>query len=257
MRRRAAWQVLIVEDDPHIGAMYAHTLRSLPSFEAAGTVSSGEDALNFLRRYRCDLLLLDLELDGMDGLALMQRLRRDGHRVEIIVLTASRSAGAVRTAIHHGAIDYLVKPFDLERLRQSLGLFLNRVATPADPEALSQASIDRMVSGGRVPRRWLPKGLTHPGIEKVRAALDDDRGLCSSAIAESTGLARVTARRYLEYLVATDQASVFTAPTGPGRPRKLYRAVNRVPATVRSCRPPRRPDRRRGRQRSSGADDAA
>src|SRR3954451_5241876 len=92
MRRRAAWQVLIVEDDPHIGAMYAHTLRSLPSFEAAGTVSSGEDALNFLRRYRCDLLLLDLELEGMDGLALMQRLRRDGHCVEIIALTATRTA---------------------------------------------------------------------------------------------------------------------------------------------------------------------
>jgi response regulator of citrate/malate metabolism len=233
MRRRVPWQVLIVEGDPDVGAMYAHTLRSLPNFEAAGTVSSGEDALNFLRRYRCDLLLLDLELDGMDGLALMQRLRRDGHRVEIIVITASRSAGAVRTATHHGAIDYVVKPFDLERLRQSLGLFLNRAATPADPEALSQASIDRIVSGGRVPRRWLPKGLTCRGIEKVRAALDHDRGLCSSAIAESTGLARVTARRYLEYLVAIDQASVFTAPTGPGRPRKLYRAVNPVLAAPR------------------------
>jgi response regulator of citrate/malate metabolism len=227
-RRRVPWQVLIVEGDPDVAAMYAHTLRSLPSFEAAGTVSSGEDALNFLRRYPCDLLLLDLELDGMDGLELMQRLRHDGHRVEIIALTATRSAGAVRTAIHHGAIDYVVKPFDLERLRQSLGLFLNRVAAPTDPEALSQASIDRMVSGGRVPRRWLPKGLTYRGIERVRGALDDDRGICSSAIAESTGLARVTARRYLEYLVATDQASVFTAPAGPGRPRKLYRAANPI-----------------------------
>jgi response regulator of citrate/malate metabolism len=234
MRRRVAWQVLIVDDDPDVGAMYAHTLRSMHSFEVAGTVRSGEDALNFLRRYRCDLLLLDLELDGMDGLALMQRLRRDGHRVEIIALTASRNAGAVRTAIQHGAIDYVVKPFDLERLRQSLGLFLNRVATPADPETLSQASIDRMVSGGRVPRRWLPKGLTHRGIESVRAALDEERGRCSLAIAQSTGLARVTARRYLEYLVATNQASVFTAPTGPGRPRKLYRAVNPFRDAVRS-----------------------
>jgi two-component system response regulator DctR len=232
-RPHAAWQVLIVEDDPDVGALYAHTLRSFASFELAGTVGSGENALNFLRRFPCDLLLLDLELDGMDGLALMQRLRHDGHRVEIIALTASRSAGAVRTAIQHGAIDYLVKPFGLERLRQSLGVFLNRVAAPANPGHLSQESIDRMVSGGRRPRRWLPKGLTHHGVERVLGALDDEHGLCSSAIAERTGLARVTARRYLEYLVATDQASVFTAPTGPGRPRKLYQAVNPMGAIMR------------------------
>jgi response regulator of citrate/malate metabolism len=232
--RRVAWQVLIVDDDPAVGAMYAHTLRSLRSFEVAGTVGSCEDALNFLRRYRVDLLLLDLELDGMDGLKLMQRLRRDGHPVEIIALTASRSAGAVRTAVQHGAIDYVVKPFDAQRLRQSLGLFLNRVAAPPDAEGLSQASIDRMVSGGRVPRRWLPKGLTDRGLESVRAALDDDRGLCSSAVAKRTGLSRVTARRYLEYLVATDQASAFTAPTGPGRPRKLYRAVDPLRAATGS-----------------------
>jgi response regulator of citrate/malate metabolism len=234
MPRRVAWQVLIADNDPEVAAMCAHTVRSLPSFEVAGTVGSGEDALNFLARYRCDLLLLDLELDGMDGLALLRRLRRDGHRAEIIALTASRSARTVRTVIQHGAIDYVVKPFDLERLRQSLGLFLNRVATPPDPEALSQASIDRIISCGRLPRRWLPKGLTHRGIEMVRAALADDRGVCSSAIAERTGLARVTARRYLEYLVATDQASVCTAPTGPERPRKLYRAVNPVLAAGRS-----------------------
>jgi response regulator of citrate/malate metabolism len=75
-----------------------------------------------------------------------------------------------------------------------------------------------------VQRRWLPKGLTHQGVDAVRAVLADSTQVTSSEVSARTGLARVTARRYLEYLVATDQASIHTEPDGPGRPHNLYRA---------------------------------
>ena len=140
-----------------------------------------------------------------------------------IALTATRNATTVRAVIQQGALDYVVKPFDVERLRRSLGLFLNRAAALHGDE-LGQDAIDRVCSGGRVQARWLPKGLTYDGVAGVRHALDAGEPLSSSQVSERTGLARVTARRYLEYLVATDQASVRAEPDGPGRPRKLYRA---------------------------------
>ena len=216
------WQVLVVEDDPVVASVYRRTVAGVGGLEVAGVVARGEDAVAFLRRRPCDLMLLDLRLDGMGGLTLLQKLRVAGHPIEVIALTATRNAAAVRTAVQRGAIDYLVKPFTMERLRQALSLFLYR-ATALRGDALDQDDVDLICSSGRVVRRWLPKGLTQDGLMRVRDALEQSRGAQSSSeVAESTGIARVTARRYLEYLVATEQASVDAVACGPGRPRKLY-----------------------------------
>jgi response regulator of citrate/malate metabolism len=219
---RAPWQVLIVEDDPVIASVYRRTVMSMPMLEVAGVFSRGEDALALLRRQHGDLVLLDLKLAGMSGLALLQQLRNSGHPIEVIALTACRDAAMVRAIIQRGAIDYLVKPFPVERLRQSLGRFLYRAAA-LHREQLDQDAVDQVCAAGRVSKRWLPKGLTQEGVARVRQALDaQTAAVSSSEIAGTTGLARVTARRYLEYLVATEHASVEAVPSGPGRPRKLY-----------------------------------
>lgn len=229
--RCAPWQVLIVEDDPVIASVYKRTVSGVGRLEVAGVVSRGEDALAILRRQRCDLMLLDLKLSGMNGLNLLQQLRSSGHPIEAIALTACRDAATVRAIIQRGAVDYLVKPFTVERLRQSLGRFLQRVAALHDGQ-LDQDAVDRVCAAGRSSKRWLPKGLTQEGVARTRHALEHGRPASSVEVAVSTGLARVTARRYLEYLVATDQASVEAVPSGPGRPRKLYRWQGEVTVGV-------------------------
>jgi response regulator of citrate/malate metabolism len=219
------WQVLIVEDDPVIASIYRKTIGGISRLEVAGIVRRGEDALAFVARRPCDLVLLDLSLAGMDGLAMLQQLRQSGHHAEVIALTADSRTHVVRAVIQGGAVDYLVKPFSPDRLRQALGLFLNRAAA-LNGERLDQDAIDRVCSGGRVAKRWLPKGLTEDGMDRVRASLGScGAGASSSDVADAIGMARVTARRYLEYLVATGQASVDAIPTGPGRPRKLYQLL--------------------------------
>jgi two-component system, CitB family, response regulator DctR len=224
-QRSAPWQVLVVEDDPVIASVYRRTVKSVDGLEVAGTVCRGEDALALLNRQHCDLLLLDLKLSGMSGLALLQKLRTSGYPIEAIALTACRNSGTVRALVQRGAIDYLVKPFPIERLRQSLARFLYR-ASALRNEELDQAAVDQACAAGRVSKRWLPKGLTQDGVASVRGALEVQRqGASSSDVADATGLARVTARRYLEYLVVTEQASVEALPNGPGRPRKVYRPL--------------------------------
>lgn len=224
-----ALQVLIVEDDPIIACVYKRMIAGMSRLEVAGTVTRGEDALAFLQRYPCDLMLLDLTLAGMSGVTLLQRLRSAGHSTEVIALTACRDSSYVRAIVQRGAVDYIVKPFTVERLRQSIGRYLCRVAA-LNGEHLDQDAVDQVCGAGRSPNRWLPKGLTEEGVKRVCEALDPrDATASSTDIARATGLARVTARRYLEYLVSTDQASVEAIPSGPGRPRKLYRREQTVP----------------------------
>jgi two-component system response regulator DctR len=159
----------------------------------------------------------------MNGLTLLQRLRSAGSPIEVIAMTARADSRTVRAIVQRGALDYLVKPFSVERLRQALARFLVR-ANALRAEVLDQEAVDRACAAGRRPQRWLPKGLTSEGLESVSGSLASHPGPASANdVAVATGLARVTARRYLEYLVATEQASVEAPPVGPGRPRKLYR----------------------------------
>ena len=220
--RAYPWQVLIVEDDPVITAIYKKTIATTEGLTVAGSVTRGEDALAFVQHRECDLMLLDLRLAGMNGVNLLHKLRGEGHSVEVIALTATRNASVVQAVIQRGAIDYLVKPFTIERLRRALRLFVNR-ANALQNDQLDQDAVDVVCASGRIERRWLPKGLTPDGVARVRQVLASSaEPLSATEVADSAGLARVTARRYLEYLVSVDEASVDAAPSGPGRPPKLY-----------------------------------
>ena len=91
------------------------------------TASSAERALELSVQLQPDVILLDVRLPGMDGLAAMDQLRERTGNVPIIVMTAYGDLNTAVQAVRKGAFDYLVKPFDLPRLRQAL----ERAMSPA------------------------------------------------------------------------------------------------------------------------------
>ena len=109
-------RVLIVEDDPDIVELITHYL------EAEGfrvdTLADGADAFNRLKEESYDLLVLDLQLPGMDGLSLCAALRRDPdtERLPIIMLTARGDESDRVVGLEVGADDYVVKPFSPKEL---------------------------------------------------------------------------------------------------------------------------------------------
>ncbi len=115
-------RILVVDDEPTIlravGANLAHH-----GFQVA-IASSGQEALDHLRARNVDLLLLDLGLPDLDGLAIIRDIRRAGERPPIIVLSARDTEAAKVTALDLGADDYLTKPFGagelLARVRVAL-----------------------------------------------------------------------------------------------------------------------------------------
>lgn len=220
---RSRWHVLIVEDDLRLASIYARALADMRRLHVQSIITNGEQALARAVRSPPDLLILDLQLAGLDGLSVLRRLRGVGSTTEVIVISAHRDVDSIRSAVHGGALDYIVKPFELERLRRAVGLFFTRMAA-LGASSFDQETIDRVSGAFRPNARWLPKGLTDDLLRQVRGELERNGELASSLdVAQRTGLARVTVRRYLEYLVSTNQAEVLSEPNGTGRPRKRYR----------------------------------
>jgi len=130
--------------------------------------------------------------------------------------------------VHLGVVDYLVKPFAPERLRQALGLFAHRMHALREGH-LAQAEVDRLCASGRRAARTLPRDLAEETLAEVRGTLEHTTGALSAAqVAGLTGVSRVTARRYLEYLAAAGEVTVHSVADGPGRPVKAYVSSARV-----------------------------
>lgn len=103
--------------------MRAHLVRTLaqaPDFQVMGEAPSAELALAALGPGTCDVLLLDLELPGMDGIALVGRLPPPPAGPEVLILTTFADADRVFEAIRKGAAGYLVKGVDADRLCEAL-----------------------------------------------------------------------------------------------------------------------------------------
>jgi response regulator of citrate/malate metabolism len=192
-----------------------------------GTAATGAQALAEVGRLRPDLVLLDVYLPDMTGLEVLRRLRAGGSSVDVVVISAARDVESIRSALHGGVLHYLVKPFDRQTFENRLRDYAAMRGEVAELDVAGQSDVDRMFGSGRsgaTVRTVTPKGITPETLELVREALvaAGDLGLSASECSERTGLARVSARRYLEQLVAEQQADVRQRYGTAGRPERRF-----------------------------------
>ncbi|GAA2464563.1 response regulator [Streptomyces macrosporus] len=221
-------RVLVVEDDPVAADAHALYVSRVPGFEVAGVAHSRAEAGRALDKLAVDLILLDFYLPDGHGLALVRALRAAGHTTDVFAVTSARDLAVVREGISLGVVQHVLKPFTFPTLRDRLQRYAQfRMTTACEgAEAGSQAEVDRALAALRPPGRiTLPKGLSAPTLESVTTALRaaDGEGLTASAAAERVGVNRITARRYLEYLVGTGQAERTPHYGQVGRPELYYR----------------------------------
>ncbi|MGQ9600828.1 MAG: response regulator transcription factor [Anaerolineae bacterium] len=110
--------ILVVEDEANIRSLLQRVLRG-DGYEVE-VCPSGEMALDFLKREPFDLLIVDIRLPGMTGIELLRRLRRSGSSIQVIVITGHASVETAVQALRGEAFDYLVKPFALNELRETV-----------------------------------------------------------------------------------------------------------------------------------------
>jgi len=237
-------RTLIIDDDVAVAGIHHGFLLARGGFDVVGTAHTGQQGLDLAAELLPELVLLDIHLPDMSGLDVLQGLRnRPQQPVDVLVITASRELETVRSAMAGGVLHYLVKPFTSQALNERLDEYVelrDELAAGSAAGPLDQERIDRLVAPSRRavppesaaepteataggPAARLPKGLSRPTLDAVIEALQSSPGDVSAAgLALQLGLSRVSARRYLEYLVVTGFARLTPRYGAAGRPENRY-----------------------------------
>lgn len=149
---------LVVDDDPGICDSLDRALRR-EGYDVA-TAQDGEAALRAVTERPPDVIILDVSMPRLDGLSVCRRLRADGNKVPILVLTARHSLGDRVAGLDAGADDYLVKPFALEELLARLRALLRRAAPAGGSDVLTLGDLSIDVRSRTVTRAGHPIELT-------------------------------------------------------------------------------------------------
>lgn len=117
-------RLLVVDDEPNIVELLTASLR-FAGFEVEAA-TSGAESVPLARRYRPDLVILDVMLPDLDGFATLRRLRESGAHVPVLFLTARDGTEDKVTGLTLGGDDYVTKPFSLEELIARIRAVLRR-----------------------------------------------------------------------------------------------------------------------------------
>src|SRR5215813_3001237 len=109
-------KVLLIDDETDVQYSFRRIFDS-PDIELS-TASSGEEGLRVIPKLKPDLVLMDVRLGGMSGLETLRRIRQADSRLLVILMTAYTTTQTAIEAMKLGAYDYLVKPFDIPKLKE-------------------------------------------------------------------------------------------------------------------------------------------
>lgn len=154
-------RIVIIEDNRSVAKGIAYVLRD--SGHAVDLIYDGEEADLFLKTDGGDIVILDVNLPGLNGIEVLQNLRARGDVRPVLMLTARSRTDERIAGLDAGADDYLIKPFEMAELEARLRALARRRETPvAQPMTVGMLSYDpqtRQVSGPAgtidLPRREL------------------------------------------------------------------------------------------------------
>ncbi|UUZ80970.1 response regulator [Paenibacillus sp. P26] len=225
-------KVLLVEDDPMVQEVNRLFVERVEGFRIVGVAASGEEGLAMARELRPDLLILDVFMPLMDGLETLAAIRAEQLPVDVIVISAANDMQTIQRMLQNGAVDYIMKPFKFERVQQALEHYRTMKETMAGEKNVSQQVLDRLIYGRHpdaepapAPETAglnLPKGLQALTLKQIVQFLSGyQTPLSAEEVAEGVGIARVTARRYLDYLEKNGLVRL-DLQYGVGRPVNRY-----------------------------------
>ncbi len=193
-------------------------------FRVLGAASNGLEGIELIEQLKPDLVLVDVFMPNQDGLETLKQIRAKGYEVDVIAITAASDMDTVRTFLQQGAFDYIMKPFKFERMKKALENYRSFRLQVRKKQNISQEELDGILFQKELDEQPdLPKGLNAVTLKKVISYLSsNDFPISAEEVAEGVGIARVTARRYLEYLEKCGKVIIDIQYGGIGRPVNRY-----------------------------------
>ena len=223
-------KILIVEDDPQIAEIQRRFVSKVNNYELIGIAHNLDDGKDLVEVMKPDLMLLDIHFPSGSGLEFLKQLRKDSLATDVILITAAKDIDTLKAALHGGVFDYILKPLVFERLNAALQRYAQHYQQIHQMDCVDQQELDNLLNRGihteeqSSATEILPKGVDALTLEKVREVFRHQQHLNAEDVGKLIGASRTTARRYLEYLVSTDELIADVTYGTVGRPERRYRS---------------------------------
>jgi response regulator of citrate/malate metabolism len=227
--------VAIVEDDPMVRRVTEGFLKKTEGYVCHGVYSSIKEAMEGIKRDPPQLILLDLFFPSRSGMDILKWTRKLELDIDVILITADHSSESVSLAMRYGAIDYLVKPFRFDRFSEALDKYSKVRKELVEKELKNQSKIDAVINRSNdeevikddetSEEYDINKGKMHnPTYEKLLnfLAVHPDESFTAKMIGDKLGIARITARRYLDLMEYEGIIDLQLEYGGVGRPQNYY-----------------------------------
>ncbi len=217
-------RVVLADDQELVRSAFALLVRSAPDMEVVGEAADGTDAVRLARQCRADVVVMDIRMPGVDGIAATAAIAGDEDLagVRVLILTTFESDENVVAALRAGASGFLVKD-------TKPGNLLAAIRTVAGGEALlspgaTQALIGRVLRQPDPPAPGALRSLTDREREVLTLIA---RGLTNAELAEQLVISPLTAKTYVSRLLtkldARDRAQLVIAAYESGLVRPATR----------------------------------
>ncbi|MHB8311511.1 MAG: response regulator transcription factor [Metallibacterium sp.] len=177
-------RVLLAEDQAMVRGALAALLALESDIEVLGSAADGEAAWRELQRLKPDALVTDIEMPGLTGLELAQRVQRYALPIKVVIVTTFARAGFLRRALDAGVAGYLLKDAPAEKLAEALRI-VQRGGRAIDPQLALEAWTD-----------------ADPLNDRERQVLRlAGEGVAATEIAQRLNLTHGTVRNYLSEII--------------------------------------------------------
>jgi two-component system response regulator DegU len=190
-------RVFLVEDNPTLLRNLVRVLSAFPELELVGQEMDGERAVDAVIAASPQLVLLDLELPGLDGIQVTARVKRKAPGTEVLILTSFEDEQKVYEAIQAGASGYLVKRMGPEKIRAAIQEVMQGGTVLEPVIARRFWNYFQSLQGKPAAQPRDPWGLTDVEFEVLRYVA---KGLSNAEVGQVMTLERRSVRTHLGHL---------------------------------------------------------
>lgn len=201
------YRLMIIEDEPlERKAMRMLVQRHLPLLEVTGEAENGFDALDKIESLRPDIVFVDINMPGMDGLATIRAIRERGLPCRFVILTSYSSFDYARQAIRLGVEDFLVKPADLDTVKKTVQTVIAHIEDERNRVRDTEELKDRVLEMSPVLEKDLVRRIMEKGKDpsELMKLLNLTYHRAAVLLAECPEDSRVFEERVRKYLSSGD-----------------------------------------------------